>query len=172
VFPIEMPSLRERTDDIPLLINELVKRMEAEKRGSTRFNSAAIMSLCKHPWSGNVRELANLVERMAIMNPNGVVGVQELPAKYQHIDIDDDVLDQALAESALETHTNMANVSDTTLLPESGIDLKEYLTNLERSLIQQALDDAGGVVARAADRLSIRRTTLVEKMRKYELQRG
>jgi len=172
VFPIEMPSLRERTDDIPLLINELVKRMEQEKRGSTRFNSASILSLCKHPWSGNVRELANLVERMAIMNPNGVVGVQELPAKYQHIDVDDDVLDQAIAESALETHTNMANVSDTTLLPESGIDLKEYLTNLERSLIQQALDDAGGVVARAADRLSIRRTTLVEKMRKYELQRG
>ena len=57
------------------------------------------------------------------------------------------------------------------LLPLNGMDLKEYLTNLERSLIEQALDDCGGIVARAADRLNIRRTTLVEKMRKYEMQR-
>ncbi|MCB0386329.1 MAG: sigma-54-dependent Fis family transcriptional regulator, partial [Bdellovibrionales bacterium] len=67
VFPIEMPALRERVEDIPLLINELISRMEKEKRGSIRFNSAAIMSLCRHDWFGNVRELANLVERLAIM---------------------------------------------------------------------------------------------------------
>jgi hypothetical protein len=52
-----------------------------------------------------------------------------------------------------------------------GLDLKEYLANLEKDLIEQALDDSGGVVARAADRLHIRRTTLVEKMRKYQLQK-
>jgi len=57
------------------------------------------------------------------------------------------------------------------LLPLNGMDLKEYLANLERSLIEQALEDSGGVVARAADRLNIRRTTLVEKMRKYEMMR-
>ena len=57
------------------------------------------------------------------------------------------------------------------LLPTEGLDLKEYLGNLEQSLIQQALDDAGGVVARAAERLRIRRTTLVEKMRKYGMGR-
>src|SRR5690606_9460290 len=55
VFPIEMPALRERVEDIPLLINELVSRMETEKRGSIRFNSAAILSLCRHEWHGNVR---------------------------------------------------------------------------------------------------------------------
>jgi sigma-54 specific flagellar transcriptional regulator A len=69
VFPIEMAPLRERIEDIPLLMNELISRMEFEKRGSIRFNSAAIMSLCRHDWAGNVRELANLVERMAIMHP-------------------------------------------------------------------------------------------------------
>lgn len=53
-----------------------------------------------------------------------------------------------------------------------GLDLKEYLANLERSLIGQALDDSGGVVARAANRLHMRRTTLVEKMRKYQMQRN
>src|SRR5690606_26787404 len=86
VFPIDMPPLRERAEDIPLLINELVLRMEKEKRGSVRFNQGAIDSLKRHDWSGNVRELANLVERMAIMYPNGVVGVTELPAKFRYVD--------------------------------------------------------------------------------------
>lgn len=170
VFPIEMPSLRERTEDIPLLLNELVSRMESENRGSLRFNSAAILSLCQHEWSGNVRELANLVERMAIMHPYGVIGVQDLPKKYRHIDVVEEEFEIAVEETS--SQTTVVSMGDTTLLPEQGIDLKEYLTTLERSLIQQALDDCGGVVARAADRLSIRRTTLVEKMRKYELQRG
>jgi len=170
VFPIEMPSLRERTEDIPLLLTELVSRLESEKRGSIRFNSAAIMSLCQHPWAGNVREMANLVERMTIMHPYGVIGVQDLPKKYRHVDVTDEAFEVAIEQAAPQA--TVVNMSDTTLLPDQGIDLKEYLMNLERNLIQQALDDCGGVVARAADRLSIRRTTLVEKMRKYELQRG
>ncbi len=90
VFPIEMAPLRERVEDIPLLMNELISRMEHEKRGSIRFNSAAIMSLCRHDWPGNVRELANLVERMAIMHPYGVIGVMELPKKFRHVDDDDE----------------------------------------------------------------------------------
>ncbi|WP_339897772.1 sigma-54 dependent transcriptional regulator [uncultured Gilvimarinus sp.] len=168
VFPIELPSLKERAEDIPLLINELVSRMESEKRGSIRFNSAAILSLCQHAWSGNIRELANLVERMAIMHPYGVVGVQDLPPKYRHIDVEDEsfTLEEEPGHGAA-----VVSLNDTALLPEQGIDLREYLTNLERDLIQQALNDCGGVVARAADKLAIRRTTLVEKMRKYDLQR-
>ena len=58
------------------------------------------------------------------------------------------------------------------LIPVNGIDLKEYLSNLECNLIKQALDDSNGVVARAAEKLRIRRTTLVEKMRKYDLSRA
>jgi len=168
VFPIELPCLKDRAEDIPLLINELVSRMESEKRGSIRFNSAAILSLCSHAWSGNIRELANLVERMAIMHPYGVVGVQDLPAKYRHVEVTEEsfTLEGEAAPSA-----GVVSLHDTALLPEQGIDLREYLTNLERDLIRQALDDCGGVVARAADKLLVRRTTLVEKMRKYELQR-
>ena len=169
VFPIEMPSLRERSEDIPLLINELVARLESENRGSIRFNSAAILSLCNHPFSGNVRELANLVERMAIMQPFGVVGVQDLPNKYRHVDVDDDEFDRL---NTVEVKTSVVSSNDVVLLPESGIDLKEYIMTLEQNLIQQALDNTGGVVARAADQLMIRRTTLVEKMRKYGLHRG
>jgi len=170
VFPIEMPSLKDRAEDIPVLINELVSRLESEKRGSIRFNSAAILSLCRHPWPGNVRELANLVERMAIMHPFGVVGVQDLPAKYCHVEVEEDLAfdEQSAAQSTIPTAVSM---QDTLLLPDDGIDLKEYIAGLEQSLIQQALDDSGGVVARAASRLTMRRTTLVEKMRKYGMQR-
>jgi sigma-54 specific flagellar transcriptional regulator A len=169
VFPIEMPSLKERAEDIPLLINELVSRMESEKRGSIRFNSSAILSLCRHSWPGNVRELANLVERMAIMHPSGVVGVQDLPAKYCHVSVEEDYTPESTPETPLGP--SVVSMSDTVLLPENGIDLKEYINGLEQSLIQQALDDSGGVVARAAERLAMRRTTLVEKMRKYGMQR-
>ncbi len=174
VFPIEMAPLRERVEDIPLLMNELISRMEHEKRGSIRFNSAAIMSLCRHDWPGNVRELANLVERMAIMHPYGVIGVMELPKKFRHVDDDDEQYATSLHDEMEERAAISAPmvVSEAqAMLPIEGLDLKEYLGNLEQGLIHQALEDAGGVVARAAERLRIRRTTLVEKMRKYGMNR-
>ena len=174
VFPIEMAPLRERVEDIPLLMNELISRMEFEKRGSIRFNSAAIMSLCRHDWPGNVRELANLVERMAIMHPYGVIGVGELPKKFRHVDDDDEQMAITLREEFEERAAIGAGLPDltaTAMLPPEGLDLKDYLGSLEQGLIQQALDDAAGVVARAAERLRIRRTTLVEKMRKYGMSR-
>ncbi|MHA7878429.1 MAG: sigma-54 dependent transcriptional regulator [Saccharospirillum sp.] len=172
VFPIEMPPLRERSEDIPILLNELIARLENEKRGSIRFNSSAIMSLVRHDWPGNVREMANLVERLAIMHPYGVVGVQELPLKYRHIEEGDESL--SINAPINLPHTDSPGhlfQESTALLPVNGIDLKEYLTDLEKSLIQQALDDAEGVVARAAEKLHIRRTTLVEKMRKYQINK-
>jgi sigma-54 specific flagellar transcriptional regulator A len=175
VFPIEMAPLRERVEDIPLLMNELISRMEHEKRGSIRFNSAAIMSLCRHDWPGNVRELANLVERMAIMHPYGVIGVIELPKKFRHVDDEDEQMATSLREEMESRAAIGAGLPEVpgsqAMLPPEGLDLKDYLGNLEQGLIQQALDDAGGVVARAAERLRIRRTTLVEKMRKYGMSR-
>ena len=186
VFPIEMPSLRERAEDIPHLLNELITRLEGEKRGSVRFSKAAIESLCRHSWPGNVRELANLVERMAILHPNSIVGVGDLPAKFRHL-TEEELLEmenlpeqslsgaaQANGASAIAGNGAAATASNGTaqaLLPLNGLDLKEYLATLERDLIDQALNDAGGVVARAADRLNMRRTTLVEKMRKYHMHR-
>ncbi|MEX0624416.1 sigma-54 dependent transcriptional regulator [Saccharospirillum sp.] len=170
VFPIEMPPLRERSEDVPVLLNELIARLESEKRGSIRFNSAAVMSLVRHDWPGNVREMANLVERLAIMHPYGVVGVQELPLKYRHVD-DDDESSMSLPTLPESESFSMTHSEQAALLPVNGLDLKEYLTELERNLIQQALDDAQGVVARAAEKLHIRRTTLVEKMRKYKINK-
>ena len=170
VFPIGMPSLRERVEDLPLLLNELISRLENEKRGSIRFNSAAIMSLCRHEWHGNVRELANLVERLAILHPYGVIGVTELPKKFRHVDEGDEQYTPPVIADVTQSE-GLAGVDSPALLPVNGLDLREYLQELECSLIQQALDDANGVVARAAEKLNIRRTTLVEKMRKYNLSR-
>ncbi len=174
VFPIEMPAMRERIEDLPLLLNELITRLEREKRGSIRFSTSAILSLCQHDWPGNVRELANLVERMAIMHPHGVIGVNELPRKFRYVEDDHDDLRAAREDDDErgEAFTGLVGLNSPAFLPPEGLDLKEYLGGLEQTLIQQALDESSGVVARAAERLRIRRTTLVEKMRKYGLNRG
>ncbi|WP_422410606.1 MULTISPECIES: sigma-54 dependent transcriptional regulator [unclassified Endozoicomonas] len=171
VFPIEMPALRDRPEDIPLILNELVSAMEKQSRGSIRLSSAAIMSLCRHDWPGNVREMSNLLERLAIMYPYGVVGVQDLPQNFRHMEAitDDDGVAELFPDSIQPAGTG--KVDDLAILPVGGLNLKEFLTRLEKSLIQQALSDCNGVVARAADKLQIRRTTLVEKMRKYGLHR-
>lgn len=170
VFPIEMPPLRERKDDISLLINEIITRLEHEKRGSVRLTPAAVMALSEYQWPGNVRELANLVERLVIMHPFGVVDVTDLPEKYRvHVS-------PAAAASASIQSTQPDSVTvdadEMPRLPRDGIDLKTHLNLMERHLIQQALEDSGGVVAHAANRLKLRRTTLVEKLRKYGLQRA
>lgn len=165
VFPIEMPPLRERVEDIPLLITELIARIEHEKRGSVRLMPAAIMALCQNSWSGNVRELANLIERLAILYPFGLVDVNELPEKYRPDAVVNNGVyaDQPNLQASIPGQTPEANAR----LPRDGINLKEHLSNLEVSLIRQALNEANGVVAHAAKLLNMRRTTLVEKLRKY-----
>jgi len=172
VFPIEVPPLRERDDDLGLLINELSTRLEHEGRDSVRFTANSLIALSRHDWPGNVRELANLVERLAILYPYGVVDVAELPAKYRH---DKDL--QTASKSALLNSISKISQLDVELnpkaaaLPDDNVDLKEYLADLEKSFIEQSLNKCDGVVARAAETLGMRRTTLVEKMKKLGIQR-
>jgi sigma-54 specific flagellar transcriptional regulator A len=167
VFPIEMPPLRERLEDIPLLVNELVRRMEHEKRGSVRLSPGAIYALCQYGWPGNVRELANLIERLAILHPYGVVEAGDLPEKFR---IDERVDMEQLADALVGSPMTSEDLDPR--LPRDGLSLKEHLSALEVNYIKQALHDTGGVVAHAAKRLGMRRTTLVEKLRKYGLQRS
>ena len=166
VFPIVTPPLRERVEDIPLLVNELVRRIEHEKRGSVRLSPAAIYTLCQYNWPGNVRELANLVERLAILHPYGVVDAADLPEKFQ-------AGESPVAEHQIDALIGSPVTSEDLdpRLPRDGLNLKEHLGYLEISYIKQALMDTGGVVAHAAKRLGMRRTTLVEKLRKYGFQR-
>lgn len=175
VFPIMMPSLRERAEDIPLLINELVSRLEKNKRGSVRLSPNAIQSLMKCKWPGNVRELANLMERLCILHPYGVVDLKELPNNYRHEDGLESYEKPELAEHFNEKPLPLISIKDiestVVQLPENGVNLKEFVKTLEVAYIEQALAEEEWVVARAAKRLGMRRTTLVEKMKKYGLQK-
>ena len=170
VFPIETPPLRARTEDLPLLVNDLVERLDHEGRGTIRLTPSCIESLTEYNWPGNVRELANLVERLSILYPNGVVDVHDLPEKYRSA--------QVVARAPSKPDAQPSSSGDVPAppvtnprLPRAGLDLKEHLTVIERDLIQQALDETDWVVAHAAKRLCMGRTTLVEKMRKFELAR-
>ncbi|UCX05325.1 sigma-54 dependent transcriptional regulator [Shewanella glacialimarina] len=176
VFPIEMPALSERRDDVPLLLQELVSRVFNEGRGKVRFTQRAIESLKEHTWSGNVRELSNLVERLTILFPGGLVDVNDLPNKYRYIDVPEycvEISEEQLERDALASIFNddePIELPDTrfpTELPPEGVNLKDLLAELEIDMIRQALELQDNVVARAAEMLGIRRTTLVEKMRKY-----
>ena len=163
VYPIDLSPLRDRTEDLPLLVDFLGARIKAQQGLNVRLSMDALEYLASYPWPGNVRELDNLLQRLSIQYPNGVVRVADLPRKYTEAGVDN--------TSVSQSDTNGQIDPDRVLLPLNGIDLKDYLTRLERSLIEQALEDTNSVVARAADRLHIRRTTLVEKMRKHGLAR-
>ena len=167
VFPIEMPPLRRRIDDIPLLLNELIRNLEVAGKGTVRFNSTAVSALCAYAWPGNVRELANLVERMAILYPHGIVGVEKLPDKICSPDRE---AEPASAVREIVPEPAAADPS-AAMPPIQGMDLKQYLANLEKDFIERALEDSGGVVKQAAERLQLRRTTLVEKMRRHNIGR-
>jgi len=163
VFPIDVPPLRDRVEDIPLLVKEVVSRMEKENRGSVRLDKKTVVMLQYYGWPGNVRELANLLERLAILYPNTVIETKNLPEKFQSNDC---IKTNLISDDESLVPTVQPNMSQ---LPSSGIDMKKYLTNIEISLIEQALVSTNHVVARAATMLNVRRTTLVEKMRKYEI---
>ncbi len=171
VFPIELPALRERSEDIPFLIDDLIVR--AKGAVNISFTAEVIRVLEAYQWPGNVRELANLIERLSIIKPNTCIELTDLPKKMRQQSAESNVTEDLRAymkysgdeQGAVQSQEN--KVVDK--LPEAGVDLKDYLHNIEFSLIKQALDECNGVVAHAAKRLNMRRTTLVEKLKKLEL---
>jgi sigma-54 specific flagellar transcriptional regulator A len=196
VFPIEKPALRERQEDIPLLLQELLSRLEGEHKATLRFTQRALDSLMKHDWPGNVRELSNLLERLLILHANKIVDVVDLPTKYRYIDEQGDFVEQiqySPEQEALAERDALCGIfEDTPIfsdevddqpeafdesfgflghLPAEGINLKDKLTEFEIEMIRQALKSQDGVVSHAAELLSMRRTTLVEKIKKYGLNR-
>jgi sigma-54 specific flagellar transcriptional regulator A len=207
VVPIDMPALRDRDEDLPLLIAELARRQGAAGRPRVQFAAATIEALKAYHWPGNVRELGNLIERMAIQCGTRPVRVDDLPARYRPSDWSPgqdaassaliasapalsvvgtalDALSRdaaAIAEPRAET-VSLEAVSEeqpAAIDPELAdamleefhrdFDLRQYLESLEQRLIERAMRSAGGTVAQAARLLGLRRTTLVEKLRKYSM---
>lgn len=166
VFPIELPPIRDRIGDIPLLIKKFSVRMELEHRSPIEFDESAIEALSQNPLPGNVRELENLVERLAILYPGETISNTKLPQRYQ--------LQQAGAQDAPgESHSSPAgNLPLSPLNTDEDIDLKSYLAALEKSIIYEALENADWIVAKAAKSLSLQRTTLIQKIRKLDIKQS
>lgn len=177
VFPIEVPPLRERTDDIPKLVSYTTDRLRQGGQQVAQLGDCALAALASYGWPGNVRELANLVERLNILFPGQEVRAKDLPGKYcSNADwVADAVDNQAVEEAMLADigveERSMPLASPAALLGGEGLDLKDYLRQVEEDLIRQALDDCDWVVARAAKLLKLQRTTLVEKIRKFDISR-
>lgn len=203
VFPIDVPPLRMRAEDIPSLVRFFQELMQREKRPSVNIDEDAMLCLQSYRWPGNVRELSNLIERLAILHPDGNVDSDALPPKFARqpasIQKPDDnarvvlqehgggvaeIAGDAATVPALANSQASVAISDGTdatqgsaLVPSpdlskgESLDLKDHLANMERSLMVQALEQSDWVVARAAKMLSLQRTTLVEKMRKYDIVR-
>jgi sigma-54 specific flagellar transcriptional regulator A len=237
VFPVQMPPLRERLEDLPVLIEHLVQRQGQISGRHIRLDKEAMNCLARNPWPGNVRELANLLERLAILFPEQTITANDLPERYRNkgttewfgscvritppasavaaratsalleelletgeseftdaegsadeaapgadtavvVDLADavDLVDcvdlvngLGMAERVeLTDFTDLADAANIAL-PRGGIDLKDHLSAIEIGLIRKALVEADGTVAEAARLLRMRRTTLVEKLRKYRL---
>ena len=175
VFPIRLPTLAERIEDLPLLVKELISRLEQTSSSSVRFTPEAIVALSQYDWPGNVRELANQIERMAIKYPNGLVQPNNLPERIKVR-----ISQEAAPGLEINDVNSVMNQVDQRCrgistprvqIPAEGFDLKSYISDIEIKLIQDALDRSGGVIAHAAKSLGLRRTTLAEKMRKYKIDR-
>ena len=155
VFPIEMPPLYKRRSDLAQLLDELFVQHGGAGHGELRVSPEALEILAAYRWPGNVRELGNLVERLAILKPEGVVEPEDLPPRIVN------------GPRAPAEEPNLVAEAMTM----SDRNLKEHLGSLERTLIGQAMTAADGVVAKAARLLSLRRTTLVEKLGKYDMDK-
>ena len=193
VFPIEMPALRARIEDLPLLVRDCIATNLSEGRGRVQLSPRALGALALCQWTGNVRELANLIERLSIVCAGRLVEVRDLPPKYrppldwtleikaladtsqvipEEEHLNDETALSVLEEVELEREerkgvSNKSVTADSLVnLPEDGLDLRAHLLAIERQLIEQALQRSRGTVAQAARLLNLRRTTLVEKMRK------
>jgi sigma-54 specific flagellar transcriptional regulator A len=162
VFPIELPPLRERKEDLAELVRHILERCRSAGLTPVKLSGGALRILRCYEWPGNVRELANLMERLCVLYPGQPVDIPQLPARYT----ENAPLREADRVEVVKLHATGPQPQDFAM-PSEGIPLKAYLENIEVSLIRRALHETNGVVAHAAQRLQIRRTTLAEKMKRY-----
>jgi DNA-binding NtrC family response regulator len=152
VIPVHLPPLRERREDIPLLIKHFLKKScEAQNHPPCSLSGEAAAALQQYDWPGNVRELENVIERAVALVEGESIGVGDLPTQ-------------------ISQRPECASVICFPLFNEDGVDLPTLVAELECRMIQSALERSGGVKTRAAELLNLNRTTLVEKIRRYNLQ--
>lgn len=152
VIPIAIPALRERRSDIPILLAHFVDSFNRTKsRSISGFSAEALACLTAYNWPGNIRELENLIERLAILKGSGEVSLTDLPVKYRN-------------------HRAEKSVMTAVALPTEGMDFNSAVDAYENQLILQALQKTGWNRNQAAMLLRLNRTTLVEKIKKKGLR--
>ena len=153
VIPIQLPALRHRQIDIPLLVDHFLAKLNEEKRTEIGGVSDSVMKIfMDHSWPGNVRELANLMERLVVLKGDGEISVDDLPSKLR----------------GNETSVSAVTAPE---ISTDGICLTTAVNEFEKNLIYQSLEQTDWVKNKAAKLLHVKRTTLVEKIKRYELHK-
>ena len=199
VLPLRTPALRERTEDIPEIVIHHAQRLAPKGRNAIRFSPDMMLALKSYQWPGNVRELINLVDRFTALFPGQEIGLRTVPAAMLPkglASLRDELFGQISANNVLELFPEMpqevqacdamqallpmeddTSVQDIIMLaqgmdelPPEGVPLKQRLADIERNYIAQALEMSEGNVSKTAKLLSLQRTTLIEKINKYDLR--
>jgi len=157
VIPVHVPPLRERREDIPLLVNHFLKKYApAAGKSILRVNAQSLEALCGYDWPGNVRQLENTIER-AVALETGEELHAELPAERSKA--------RAAAAGVGFSGTGVSSGC----VPPDGVDMEKYVADIERSLLQSALAQSNGVQTRAADLLKISYRSFRHLVKKYDL---
>jgi transcriptional regulator with PAS, ATPase and Fis domain len=153
VIPIPLPPLRERREDIALLARYFLQKICSEmNRPLLAITPAAMVCLENYHWPGNVRELENVIERTVTLTEGSAIGRSDLPTNISG-----------------SFHEDEEPQISCPRLTEAGLDMPLIISGIERCMIKAAMELSGGVKARAADLLNIKRTTLVEKIKRLSI---
>jgi DNA-binding NtrC family response regulator len=151
VVPVLVPPLRQRVEDIPLLLEHFITMFNDRRKAElTGVSDQAMALLCEYPWPGNVREIGNIIERIAILKRRGLIEPEDLPEKIRRLPSD---------------HLPSMPAA----IPVGGLDLSRAVEEFENRLILEALERTNWVKSKAARLLQINRTTLIEKLKKKSL---
>lgn len=181
VIPLEVPPLRNRPEDIPLLLDDFIKRYTAQRgRDKIAFSNEALEILFNHQWRGNVRELENLVQHMAILYSGKRIYPHHLPSKFTpHLEQDEDEplnSQSRISASKNDIRNERAALFALSAPPTPSVDFQngpinfnELINEFETDLIIKALKFTSGNKKEASRMLCLKRTTLLEKIKKKEI---
>lgn len=174
VIPVHIPALRERSEDIPYLINNfLVKYAKKRGREPFSFSPEALAAILHYPWRGNVRELENLVQQLTILAAGQKIEHSDLPEKFKDvvvpegftIEFDQDIEQEEMAVTSSPQPEKTPETADW----QEGVDFNQLINKFETQLIVEAMRQTAGNKKEAARLLNLKRTTLLEKIKKKEI---